>query len=83
MSLTNSDLQKIQKVVALEVEPIKNDVKALRQGQDSVVTSLDSLSRTVSRHEEEWLVLRKQQDKMRAVLVSQGVATGDELSITH
>lgn len=88
MSLTQADLKSIQGVVGLEVEPLKadvkdlkSDIKVIRQQQHSMMTTLDGFSHIVRRHEEEWLVLRKQHEKMRDILVKKGIATEDEMAI--
>lgn len=36
----------------------------------------------VRRHDQEWLMVRAQHEKMRNVLVKKGIASEDELSVT-
>jgi hypothetical protein len=85
-NLTQTDLQRIstvvEKIVDDRVAPVEKKIDGLVENVGSLTTSVDGFSRTVRRHEDEWLVLRAQHEKMRNVLVKKGVASEDELSIS-
>lgn len=85
MPLTNQDLKNIAQTVERVTAPRFRDLSS-RLGQverhfDTLTTSVDNFSHIVRRHEDEWLVLRAQHEKMRDILVKKGVATEDELAI--
>lgn len=85
MPLTNEDLTGIatvvEKVVDDKIEPLIEDLKVIRKNQDSMMTTLDGFSTTVRRHEQEWLILRKQHEKIRDILVKKGIASEEEMAI--
>ena len=81
MSLTDSDLKNIASVVRLETDDLRDDLKQVKQGVNSLTNSTDQLLHTVRRHEDERLVLRAQQEKIRNTLVAKGIVTEDELAV--
>lgn len=85
MSLTHKDLKGIatvvETVVRHELVPVKKDLTEVKENVGLLTTSMDGLTKIVRRHEDEWLVLRKQHEKMRDVMVKKGVATEEELAI--
>lgn len=82
MTLQQSDLASIAKIIKNETDPIKNDVEEVKGSVERLTSSIDRTLRLVSRHDEEWLILRTQHQKMREALVRKGVLTEEELSIT-
>ncbi|MBI2984757.1 MAG: hypothetical protein HYY50_03990 [Candidatus Kerfeldbacteria bacterium] len=81
MPLTNQDLKGIREIVVKEVEPIKRDTRDIKHDLRLLTTTVDGVVKIVRRHDEEWLVLRAQHEKIRDILVKKGIATEDELAI--
>ncbi|MBI4092607.1 MAG: hypothetical protein HY420_01655 [Candidatus Kerfeldbacteria bacterium] len=81
MTLTDKDLAGIQTVVQHEVEPLKRDLSEVKKDLHSLATTVDNFVHIVRRHEDEWLVLRVQHEKIRNILVKKGIATEDELAV--
>lgn len=85
MTLTGKDLQNIAQTVEKVTEPrfrdLSNRLGQVEEHLGTLTTSVDNFSHIVRRHEAEWLVLRKQHEKMRDILVKKGIATEDELAI--
>jgi hypothetical protein len=96
MSLTNDDLKKIEKTleptfqgIEFRVQGIESKLQAHDRQFDSMHEKLDGLIRTtdeflhiVRRHDDEFVVIRAQHEKMRNVLIKKGIASEDELSVT-
>lgn len=77
--------KRVSALIEAAVEPhfraIAEDLGRVEGKIDTLTTTLDGFAHTVRRHEEEWLVLRAQHQKMRDLLVKKGIATEDELAL--
>lgn len=90
MALTIDDLNKLKDVFesrffAIEAglgQLTKVEIPSLHTKIDKLTKSVDGFLGIVRRHDQEWLVVRTQHEKMRNVLINKGIATEDELSIT-
>lgn len=84
--LTNKDVQTIADLIRNIVDPqfdsLKKDMAGLKLDVSNLTSSVDEFMRTVRRHDQEWLILRTQHDKIRNVLIKKGIASEDELSVT-
>lgn len=81
MSISFEEFKKIEDIVSKVVQPMGEDLKDVKEHMTSVVDNMDQFLRIVQRHEQEWLVIRVQHQKMRDLLVKKGIATEEELSI--
>lgn len=81
MPLTDKDFAGIRTVVQHEVEPLKRDLSEVKKDLRSLTTTVDNFVHIVRRHEQEWLVLRTQHEKIRNILIKKGIATEDELAV--
>lgn len=85
MSLTDKDLKNIAQTVDQVTRPqfqeLSTRVGGVEKNLNRLTSSMDQVVRIVRRHEQEWLVLRAQHEKIRDILVKKGIATEDELAV--
>lgn len=82
MPITAQEFTKIEDIVLQSVEPVKLDVATIKEGLASLVGHVDQFLRIVRNHDQEWLIVRAQHQKMREALVQKGIVTEEDLSIT-
>lgn len=81
MAITFNEFQKIEGIVEQKVTPLRIDVGILKEQMGSMLKNIDEFLRIVRVHDQEWLILRKQHEKIRGALVNKKIAADDELSI--
>ena len=86
MTLSSDDLNAVAalldtKVPALVEKATEPYFQAITTDLDTVRTTMDSFLTIVRRHEEEWIVLRAQHNKLRDFLIKKGIASEDDLAI--
>lgn len=82
MALTNSDLKSIADLFEPRFEEIRSEFHAVHRRIDNLTQSMDEFVHMARRHDQEWLIVRAQHEKMRNVLIKKGIASEDELSVT-
>ena len=85
MAITSQEFSKIATIVddsvRHAVEPLEVRLGAVEKQLDVLTSNVDQFLRIVQRHEQEWLIIRAQHQKMRELLVKKGIATEEELAI--
>ena len=85
MAISSGEFLKIEEIVSRTVsnavDPVKKDVGELKSQMSSLVDDVDHFLRIVRNHDQEWLIVRAQHQKIRDVLVKKGIATEEELSV--
>ena len=85
MAITSQEFSKIAKIVddsvRHAVEPLDARLGVVEKQLDVLTNNIDQFLRIVQRHEQEWLIIRTQHQKMRELLVKKGIATEEELAV--
>lgn len=80
-NLSSTDIGAIRQALKPDFQEIREDLASVKKDTQEITKSLDGVVHMVRRHDQEFVILRAQQDKMHDVLVQKGVATEEDLSI--
>lgn len=86
MAITSNEFQKITEIVdgsvQRAIDPVNERLARVEDALNSYVQINDRLLQIVQRHDQEWLILRKQHERIKSLLVGKGIAREEDLTVS-
>lgn len=82
MAITSKEFEKIQEIMEQSIHPVDERLKVVENTISKLVENTDQLVRIVQRHDHEWLILRKQHERIKSLLVGKGIAREEDLAVS-